>query len=179
MSTLTASTTDQLLEALPAYAKDLKLNFSTLARNQTELTKEQLWGTLVASAVAARNRDWINALVAEAANYVTPQVIEAAKGAAAIMAMNNIYYRFLHLSSNQRYATIPARLRMNILRSHGADEKDFELWATAVSAINGCGKCVDSHEQVLRQKGVTEETIIAVVRVAAVVHALATIADAE
>src|SRR4051812_24624751 len=130
MSTLTATTTDQLLEALPAYAKDLKLNFSTLVRNQTELsplTKEQLWGTLVASAVAARNRDWINALVAEAANYVTPQVIEAAKGAAAIMAMNNIYYRFLHLSSNERYGTIPARLRMNILRSHGADEKDFEL----------------------------------------------------
>lgn len=68
---------------------------------------------------------------------------------------------------------------MNILRTHGSDEKDFELWCLAVSAINGCGKCVDSHENVLKQKGITEETILASVRVASVIQALGTVLDAE
>ena len=63
----------------------------------------------------------------------------AAKGAAAMMGMNNIFYRFRHLSSNEKYATMPARLRMQIIARHGSDPVDFELWCLAVSAINGCG----------------------------------------
>ena len=108
---------NELLDTLPTYAKDLKLNLSTLLQ-QPELTKQQIWGTAVACAIAARNAHLMEAVVAEAANHVSPQVIEAAKGAAAIMGMNNIYYRFQHLSSNQKYGTLPARLRMNIIRSH-------------------------------------------------------------
>ena len=81
------------------------------------------------------------------------------------MGMNNIFYRFHHLSSNAEYATMPARLRMNGLRRHGVDEVDFELWSLAVSAINGCGKCVDAHEKVVREKGATEELVAAIVRV--------------
>ncbi len=72
---------------------------------------------------------------------------------------------------------MPVRLRMNGLRGHGVDEVDFELWSLAVSAINGCGKCVDSHERVVRDKGATEETVIAVVRVAAVIHAVGVVLD--
>jgi len=106
-------------------------------------------------------------------------VIEGAKAAVAIMGMNNIYYRFHHLSKNEKYATLPARLRMNIIRSHGADVADFELWCVAVSAINACGKCVDAHERVLREKGVTEEAINAAIRIASVIHGLAVVFDAE
>jgi alkyl hydroperoxide reductase subunit D len=116
---------------------------------------------------------------ADAAGHLSPQVIEAAKGAAAIMGMNNVYYRFLHLTSNEKYRTIPARLRMNILRSHGVDALDFELWCTVVSAINGCGACVDSHEKTLREKGMSEETIVAAVRIASVIHGLASVLEAE
>jgi alkyl hydroperoxide reductase subunit D len=68
---------------------------------------------------------------------------------------------------------------MNVLRNHGIDAVDFELWCTAVSAINGCGLCVDSHEQVLRDKGMSEESILAAVRLASVIHALATVFDTE
>jgi len=85
----------------------------------------------------------------------------------------------LHLTANEKYATIPAKLRMNIMRSHGADHLDFELWCIAVSAINNCGTCVVSHEKVLREKGVPEETILASVRLAAVLHSIATILQAE
>jgi alkyl hydroperoxide reductase subunit D len=169
---------DAMMDALPDHAKDLKLNYSSLVRQNTELTAQQLWGTVVASAVAVRNDALTAAALTEAAKHVSTQTIEAARTAAALMGMNNIYYRFLHLSSNEKYGTLPARLRMNGMRTHGADPVDFELWSLAVSAINGCGKCVDSHEKVLREKGVSEELVLAVVRVASVLHAIGTVLDA-
>jgi len=169
---------EALLDAVPGYAKDLKLNFSSVMA-QTELTKQQAWGTAVASAVASRNSEMIQAVFGEAVNHLNPPVFDAAKGAAALMGMNNIYYRFHHLSKNEKYANLPARLRMNIIRTHGIDPVDFELWCLAASAINACGKCVDAHERVLREKGVSEETINAAVRIAAVIHGLATVFDTE
>lgn len=170
---------EALLDTVPSYAKDLKLNFSTVVGQQTDLTPEQAWGTVVASAYASGNPDLLRAVVEEASLKLSPQVIEGAKGAAAIMGMNNIYYRFLHLTSNEKYKSTPARLRMNIIRQHGVDHLDFELWSTAVSAINGCGACVDSHEKTLREKGIEEDKILAAVRIASVVHALAKSFDAE
>jgi alkyl hydroperoxide reductase subunit D len=169
---------EALMETVPTYAKDLKLNFSSVT-SQTELTEQQIWGTAVASAVASRNAEIILAILEEATKHVSAQVIDAAKGAAAVMGMNNIYYRFHHLSTNEKYSTLPARLRMNIIRTHGVDAADFELWCVAVSAINACGKCVDAHEHVLREKGVTEETINAAIRIASVIHGLAVVFDTE
>src|SRR5580658_8063952 len=170
---------DTLIDGLPNYAKDLKLNYSTLVRNNTELTPQQLWGTVVASAIATRTAELVSAAVEEGAKHLSAQALEAAKSAAAVMGMNNIYYRFLHLTTNEKYSTLPARLRMNVMRTHGVDHIDFELWALAVSAINGCGKCVDSHEKVVREKNVTEETVLAIVRVASVLHAIGGVLDAE
>jgi lipoyl-dependent peroxiredoxin subunit D len=171
-------TINELLETIPAYARDLKLNLSSFL-SQPELTEQQTWGTIVASALASRNAKMVQAAISDAAGHLSPQALEAAKGAAAVMGMNNVYYRFVHLSSNEKYGTIPARLRMNILRSHGVDTVDFELWCTAVSAINGCGACVDSHEKTLREKGIREESIIAAVRIASVIHGLAGVLEAE
>ncbi len=171
-------TLNELMEGVPAYARDLKLNFSSLLQQQ-ELNQEQIWGTVVASAVASRNGDFTQAALAEAANHLSLQALEAAKGAAAIMGMNNVYYRFMHLTTNQNYRNLPARLRMNIIRSHGVEQADFELWCAAVSAINGCSACVDSHEKVVREKGLSEEAVLAAIRLASVIHALATVFDAE
>ena len=170
---------DALMDALPNYARDMKLNYSTLVRQQSELTPQQLWGTVAACAIAVRSSALTRAALEEAGQYLSPEALEAAKSAAAIMAMNNIFYRFHHLSSNENYSAAPARLRMNVLRTHGIEPLDFELWCLAVSAINGCGKCVDSHEKVVREKGASEDLVLAVVRIASVLHAIATIADAE
>ncbi len=169
---------EAILDSVPAYAKDLKLNFSAVMA-QTELTKQQAWGTAIASAMAARNPEITEAVLTDAANQLSPQALDAAKAAAAIMGMNNVYCRFHHLSANEKYSTIPARLRMNILRGHGIEPVDFELWCTAVSAINACGRCVTAHEKVLRDKGVGEESILAAIRIASVIHGLATVFDAE
>ena len=170
---------DALMDNIPSYAKDLKLNFSSVVRQQTDLTGQQLWGTVVACAMASRNEDLTAAVMDEAPTYLSPQALEAAKGASAIMGMNNVFYRFTHLSSNEKYPTMRAGLRMNVIRTHGIDQLDFELWCIAVSAINGCGACIDSHEKVLREKGIGEEKIIAAVRVASVLHAIAVVLDTE
>jgi alkyl hydroperoxide reductase subunit D len=172
-------TLNALIETLPDYAKDMRLNFSSVVANQTELTEQQLWGTIVACAIASRDEDLTATALEEAASHLSPEAFDAAKSAAAVMGMNNIYYRFLHLSSNEKYKTMRAGLRMNAIRTHGVEPLDFELWCLAVSAINGCGACVDSHEKVLRDKGFGEEKVLAAVRVASVLHAIATVLDTE
>jgi alkyl hydroperoxide reductase subunit D len=172
-------TLNTLIETLPDYAKDMRLNFSTVIANQTELTEQQLWGTIVACAIASRDEDLTATALEEAASHLSTQALDAAKSAAAVMGMNNIYYRFLHLSSNEKYKTMRAGLRMNAIRTHGVEPLDFELWCLAVSAINGCGACVDSHEKVLRDKGFGEDKVLAAVRVASVLNAISTVLDTE
>jgi lipoyl-dependent peroxiredoxin subunit D len=170
---------DTLIDSLPDYAKDLKLNYSSLVRQDTTLTDAQRWGTIVACAIASGNQRLIGAAVAEAVAHVPAVVVEAAKGAAAIMGMNNVYYRYLHSVSNEKYRTMPARLRMNILRTHGADHVDFELWCEAVSAINDCQACMDSHEKTLRERGLSEEQILQAIRIASILHGISDVLTAE
>ena len=167
---------EALKDALPDYAKDLKLNLSSLA-SETVLTEQQRAGTFIACALAARNAATTEAVMASFAPQLSPEALTAAKAAAAIMAMNNIYYRFTHLASSPDYRSLPAKLRMNVIGKPGVDKADFELWSLAVSAINGCGMCIDSHEKVLRNAGVTAEQIQSAVRIASVVHAVAATLD--
>jgi len=161
-----------LKDRVPEYAKDLKLNLGSLAA-ETILTESQKAGTFVASAIASRNAEVIAAVTAEFAPKMDPAAYQAAKAAAAIMSMNNVYYRFLHLVEDEQYGKMPAKLRMNVIANPGAPKTDFELWSLAVSAVNGCGQCITAHEQVLRAAGVTREQVQAAVRIAAVVHAVA------
>jgi alkyl hydroperoxide reductase subunit D len=170
---------DALRETLPAYAKDLSLNLSTLA-SETTLTDQQKWGAFVASAHAVGQGAVITAVESAAqAAGLTEEAATAAKAAAAIMGMNNVYYRSLHLLSNPEYRTLPARLRMNVIANPGVEKADFELWCTAVSAINGCGMCLDSHEAELKKHGVPAAQIQTALRIAAVVNAVSRVLAAE
>jgi alkyl hydroperoxide reductase subunit D len=168
---------EDLKTALPDYAKDLRLNIGSLA-TEASLSDEQRAGTFVASAIASRNQMVTGAIIAEFGRQLSPEALTAAKAAAAIMAMNNIYYRFTHLVGGD-YATMPAKLRMNVMAKPGVDKATFELWSLAVSAINGCGMCMESHERAVRQHGMTAEQVQAAVRIAAVVHAVAATLEAE
>jgi alkyl hydroperoxide reductase subunit D len=170
---------ETLRAALPAYAKDINLNLSSLAA-ETVLSDQQKWGAFLASAYAVGVPAVVKAVEAEAsANGLSAEAANAAKAAAAIMGMNNVYYRALHLLHNQEYRTIPARLRMNVIANPGVEKIDFELWCTAVSAINGCGMCLDSHEAELKKHGVPAAQIQTALRIAAVVNAASAIARAE
>jgi alkyl hydroperoxide reductase subunit D len=170
---------DAVRDLLPAYAKDLSLNLSSLA-SETVLNDQQKWGCFLASAWAVGQPDVVKAVEAAAtAAGLTAEAAAGAKAAAAMMGMNNVYYRALHLMKNQEYRTMPARLRMNIIANPGVDKSDFELWCTTVSAVNGCGACLDSHEDELRKRGVPSATIQTALRIAAVVNAVSAVARAE
>jgi lipoyl-dependent peroxiredoxin subunit D len=169
---------ESLKERLPSYAKDIKLNLSNIT-GSTALNAGQVWGAVLASALAARNADVIAAVSSEAAQHLSPQAQDAAKAAAAIMAMNNIYYRSVHLLGDTELAKMPARLRMTVIANPGVDKLDFELWSLAVSAVNGCGMCLEAHAREVKAKGATREGIQDVLRIAAVIHAVAAVLDGE
>ena len=164
----------QFADTLPEYAKDLRLNISSILSDQT-IGEDRKYGLLLACAHGSGYRPLVAAAEAEIEGKLTDQYANAARGAAALMAMNNVYYRFVHLASNPEYGTMPAKLRMNFIGSHGIDKDDFELFSLAVSAMNGCGMCIDSHERVLQQNGVKAEIIQAAARIGAVMKAVATV----
>ncbi|MCC3651981.1 MULTISPECIES: alkyl hydroperoxide reductase [Streptomyces] len=169
---------DALKSALPDYAKDLKLNLGSVIGN-SDLPQQQLWGTVLACAIASRSPIVLRELEPEARSYLKPEAYTAAKAAAAVMAMNNVYYRTRHLLSDPEYGTMRAGLRMNVIGNPGVEKTDFELWSLAVSAINGCGACLDSHEQVVRKGGVDRETVQEAFKIASVIQAVAATLDAE
>jgi alkyl hydroperoxide reductase subunit D len=174
-------TLDSLREALPGYARDLQLNLGTVlsTAGAPGLSERQIWAVALAVAVASRNASFARDVQTLATRHLDAAHVNAAHGAAAVMAMNNVYYRFLHLVEDEEYGKLPARLRMSVIGSPGIAKADFELLALAVSAINGCGTCVASHERQLRQHGLTREAVQSAVRIAATVHAVARVLESS
>ena len=164
----------QFAESLPDYAKDIRLNLGSILSDQL-MGQERKMALLLACAHGSGYKPLVDAAEAEAAGKLSETQANAARGAAAVMAMNNVYYRFVHLVANPEYGTMPARLRMNFIGSHGVAKEEFELFSLAVSAMNGCGMCIDSHERVLLEHGVKPDAIQSAVRIAAVMKALATV----
>ena len=160
--------------ALPEFAKDIRLNVGSLL-NEQHLSDQQKFGLLLTCAHGTGYKPLVEATEAEVAGKLTPEAANAARAAAAVMAMNNVYYRFTHLAGNQEYRNMPAKLRMNVIGAPGIDKVDFELFSLAVSAMNGCGMCIDAHEQVLKKAGTSAEAIQTAVRVGAVMKAVATV----
>ncbi|HET8774344.1 MAG TPA: carboxymuconolactone decarboxylase family protein [Thermoanaerobaculia bacterium] len=167
---------EALRSTIPDVAKDIKLNLQSVLQPGA-LTPAQRWGVAIASAVAARNASLRDALIADAGAEVGAEVadnvVDDAVAAAALMAMNNVYYRFRHLVGKPSYSQMPARLRMQRIAKPLTNKADFELFCLAVSAINGCEMCIRSHEEVVLKGGLSEEQVHDAVRVAATVNAAA------
>ncbi|MBK7251558.1 MAG: carboxymuconolactone decarboxylase family protein [Gammaproteobacteria bacterium] len=172
---------DAVRAALPPHASDLSLNLGSVLTVQGApgLTERQIWSVALATGIAARNATFARRIEGLARAHLDDAHVAAARAAAAIMGMNNIYYRFLHLVEDPEYRTLPARLRMNVIGRPGIDRLDFELLSLAVSAVNGCGACIVSHERKLREHGVAREAIQSAVRIAATVHAVAGVLEYE
>ena len=164
-----------LKAGIPDYAKDIRLNLdSVLAETGAAgLTNKQISLIALSSAIASRHAPLVAAIEEFGAQHASAQELNGARTAAAIMAMNNIYYRFTHLVSDTEYSTMRASLRMNAMANPGCGKIDFELCSLAVSAINGCGMCMDSHEKNLRKHDVSAQAIQSTVRIASVIHAAA------
>lgn len=178
-------TLDQAKARMPEYARDIKLNLSTIlgGTGTPGLTESQALGTALACAVAVKSNELAAVIEDFAGEKLDPARRNAARAAAAVMNMNNVYYRFTHFVGDEAYRTMPARLRMNIIGNPGIDKAEFELYSLAVSAINGCEFCIQAHEKVVRHADISREGVQSAARIAAVITAaagvLATVSDAE
>jgi alkyl hydroperoxide reductase subunit D len=164
-----------LRNMMPETAKDIRINLSNVLSEEGApgLTQKQILGTALASAHATRQPQVIATLTAEAATVLSAEEIGASKIAATIMAMNNVYYRFIHLAADDEVKKMPANLRMQSMTNPGVPKLDFEIFALAVSAINGCGMCMESHVQGVTKAGLSKQGVQSAIRIAAVVNAAA------
>ena len=161
-----------LRERLPDAAKDIKLNLQSVLSSSV-LTQSQRWGVAAAAALASRHPLLSRAVLVEARREAGDAVVDDAVAAAALMAMNNVFYRFKHRIEKAVYQDKPARLRMNRLAKPRGSRSDLELFSLAASAINGCEICVRSHEQAVRAAGLSDDQVNDAVRIAATIHAAA------
>jgi alkyl hydroperoxide reductase subunit D len=165
---------ETLTQSVPDYARDVKINLqSLLSSDNSTLTQKQIFGAALASAYAAKEKTLIKILQNEAQNILSEVELKAVKTATALMAMNNIYYRFLHISADKEYSQLPAGLRMRGILDHGIEKIDFEVFSLAVSIINGCGMCIDAHANQLLKHGMSKSQIQMTAKIAAVVNSAA------
>ena len=165
---------ETLREAMPDYARDTKINLSKVLSEEgsPDLSGEQILAIGLASAYATKNALVVKAIEGETAG-LSAEMQQAAKAAATIMGMNNVYYRFVHLMGDKDYGKLPANLRMQVIAQPGIAKVDFELMSLAVSAINGCGMCMEAHAAVVTKDGISKTGVQSAVRIAAVLAAAA------
>lgn len=165
---------EELKSALSVYAKDIKINLETLLNEKNQvLSMKQIFGSALASAYAIKDKTVIVVFENEAQKYLSQTEMQAVKTAATLMAMNNIYYRFAHLTSDKEYLQMPAGLRMQGLATHEIDKLDFEIFALAVSIINGCSGCIDAHAHQIIKHGSSKQVVQMIAKIAAIINAAA------
>lgn len=165
---------EELKAALPEYARDVKINLSTLVSEQNQvLTPKQIFGAALTSAYVAKQEDLISVMENAAKNILSDAEINGVKTATVLMAMNNIYYRFLHISHDKEYSQMPAGLRMQGIANHGIDKIDFEIFSLAASVVNGCGMCIDAHANNLVKHQISKTQVQMTAKIAAVVNSVA------
>jgi lipoyl-dependent peroxiredoxin subunit D len=168
MAQVTMPQIDALRETFGDYAKDMKLNLGSIASSDF-LDEEQIWGVSLASAYFLDNPKLIAALTADAkAGGASDAVIDDAKAAAVLMAMNTIYYRFRHLVGKESYSQRAARLRMSYMARPKTSKGTYELMSVAIAALAGCEACVKNHEASILSHGLSEDHVNDAVRIGAI-----------
>lgn len=164
---------EQLRNEIPDFGRDIRLNIESVlsAEGSPGLTPKQIFGTALACAYSLENLQLVEMLKTQSGGELDDATVEAAKGAATIMAMNNVYYRAQHLMDDAELKKLPARLRMNIIGKPGIEKAEFELMSFSVSALAGCGQCMTSHLAELRKAGVSNEGVQSGLKIASVLQA--------
>ena len=163
--------------SFPQYARDIQINFANVLSAAGTPSLSEFERSFVALAIVNSLQSPLLQEYIESStiSVLSSEQSDIAKSAAALMSMNNIYYRFIHMVGQKSYEHMPARLRMSTMQQKEVDKSLFELACLAVSAINGCGMCIQSHENQLVLHGISDIKIQDVVRLAAVLHAVAVI----
>lgn len=165
---------NNILTSLPDYARDIKINLQSFLKSNDILSDKQTALIAISCAISLKNQKIVNAFEEIATILASEDEINKSKGAATIMGMNNIYYRFVHTINNKDYSLLATGLRMQIMANHESaeDEINFELCSIAVSALNGCGTCINSHSEKLLKSGVDIKKIQHAIKIASVLNSL-------
>jgi len=160
---------EALAETFPDAARDLRVNLTAVLR-ESSLDERTRFAVALASAQASGSRALVSAIERDGAGVLDEAARDDAAAAVALMAMNNVYYRFRHMVGKPAYLEKPARLRMQRIAKPRTGKAEFELLCLAVSAIEGCEACVRSHEASVLAAGASEDNVLDAVRIAAVVR---------
>jgi lipoyl-dependent peroxiredoxin subunit D len=166
---------EEIKDKIGVISKDAKINLGNLLQTSGSpgLSEKQIYSIALSCAYYTKDEELIGSIKNESKKILTEIELLATETAAVMMAMNNIYYRFLHLSDSKEFSTMPVKLRMMGIANHGIDKIDFELLSLAVSALAGCGMCINAHVDVLKKSGIENEAIQSTIRIAAVINAAA------
>ncbi len=158
---------------IPDFAKDIRLNLGTVLSEDGApgLTPQQLWGAALACAYATEAHQLLLPIQQQSEGFMDDAYKNAARSAAAIMAMNNVYYRSMHLIGDPEFSRLSAKLRMTVIGNPGISKVDFEVMCLAVSALAGCGQCLVAHRNELKKAGMDDMGVQSAIRIAAVVKA--------
>jgi alkyl hydroperoxide reductase subunit D len=171
---------DAIADKIPSYADDIKLNLMDIFSNEVEgLTVQQVYGIALSCSYNLKHEKLLNNFRNEAKIILDDSQREATKKAAAIMAMNNTYYMFSHMISNDEIRKMPADLHMHVLTDHGIDKTDFEMYLIGVSILNNCEYCVNFHAERLLRRGVSHIAIRNIARIASVLRAVVEVLEIE
>lgn len=177
---ISADHTSKSLNSLAAvnhkYIRDLKLNVAGVLGSSNMTRKET---SLLALAVAVNEKN--DTLIAAFEGLATKEgatadEIAETHGCTSLMGVNNIFYRFRHyMHENEFYNKQPAGLRMSIMMNPAMGKPLFELMSLVISAVNGCERCVTSHEHSVKEQGANEPRIYDAIRLAAVIKGFCTV----
>jgi alkyl hydroperoxide reductase subunit D len=164
---------NDIRSAVPDYAKDLRLNLGSIMTTSS-LEPDMAWGAALTAALVSKNEQVIQGILEDAKEHLDETHINGVKAAAAIMSMNNVWYKFTDLVQDEEVKKQPAKLRMNVMMNHGGvSQALFEGWSLAASVVNACGVCVNAHAAQMRKQNLTAQNIVDIGRIAAVVKAVA------
>lgn len=155
------------------FLRDLKLNVSNVL-GSANMSKKEAYLLALSVAINEKHEVLINAFEALAVKEGASDVeVAETHACTAVMNVNNVFYRFRHyMAGLEYYEKTPAGLRMNVMMNPALGKELFELMSLAVSAVNGCERCVTSHENSVKQHGASEAKIYDAIRLAGVIKSL-------
>lgn len=156
------------------YLRDLRVNVKNVLTSTHIQSKESY---LLALSIAVNEKnDLLVKSFTEKAKELEASEAEIAEtiACASMLASNNVFYRFRHFTkdTNPAYQTMPAGIKMNVMMNPVLGKELFELMSLAVSAVNGCESCVNSHEESVRKLGASDARIFDAIRLASVIRGL-------
>ena len=166
---------ENVKESIPDHAKDIKLNLDSVI-NRSGLDTIDAHACALAAAISAGNGELAFEIQMNGPLMGAPER-EAAKTAAALMGMNNVYYPFVEMTGDENLKGLPAGLRMQAYATNGGvSKKKFEMYALCASIVGKCHFCVKSHYELLKKEGMTVQELQSVGKIAAVINSIGKVA---